>query len=108
MARIGLQRHRKQTNKDALDGPPDGASIVGHRTGVEPISSPLRQTPSLLVRTPSCIETRDWLAQRMYWPGPLNVSRGLNEQYRILFQDSDVPPPGQKPVLKAVETLCLQ
>jgi hypothetical protein len=35
------------------------------------------------------------------------VSHGLNEQYRIVFQDADVHPPGQKPVLKAVERLCL-
>ena len=43
----------------------------------------------------------------MYWPGPLDVSRGLNEQHRIVFQDADVHPPGQKLVLKADKTQCL-
>jgi hypothetical protein len=43
----------------------------------------------------------------MYCPRPLDVYHGLNEQHRIVFQDPDVHPPGQKPVLKDVVTLCL-
>ena len=62
---------------------------------------------SLFVRTPSCIDPRDWLAQRMYWPGPLDVSRGLNGQHCTVFQDADVHPPGQKQVIKAAETICV-
>jgi hypothetical protein len=83
---------------------------MDHRTGVVSYKQPTvseRHTTSLLVRTPSCIDPRDWLAQRMYWPRPLDVSRSLNEQHRTVFQDADVEPPGQKPVLKAAETLCL-